>query len=51
MDVSNQSEHELSQMHTEKSLTLRWRSCSEWGGDRLAASSAYKSFQYIGYAS
>jgi len=33
-----------------KSLTLRWRSFSEWGAERVAVSYAYKSSQYIGYA-
>jgi len=33
-----------------KSLTLCWRSISEWGGNGIGDSFAYKSCQYVSYA-
>jgi len=37
-------------MQTQKSLTLSWRSNSQWGSDRVACWFAHKGSQYNGYA-
>jgi len=41
---------ELPYLQDHKSLTLRWRSCWEWGGDRITISFANESYQYVRYA-
>jgi len=45
----NQSPLRLHMMHSQKSLTLRWRSFSEWGSDRVVYCFAKEGCQYIGY--
>jgi len=50
MPNSDQSTVQLPYLHNHKLLTLRWRSFSEWGDDRVAVSFANKSYQYIDYA-
>jgi len=37
---------DLPDLQDQKSLTLRWRSTSEWGREREAPSFAYKASQY-----
>jgi len=50
IDVCNQSPITLPKMQSHKSLTLYWRSSSEWGSDLVASSLANKGCQYVGYA-
>jgi len=50
MDVCNQSPLRLPKMQSQKLLTLRWYSISEWGSDHVTFSFAYKWCQYSGYA-
>ena len=49
MDNSEEIAFQLPYVQDQKSLTLRWRSFSEWGSDRIACPFAYKDCQFIGY--
>ena len=50
MHKNDQVTCELRYLQDHKSLTLRWRACWEWGGDRIASSFANKSGQFVRYA-
>jgi len=49
MNGCNQSPLGLHKMHSQKSLTLHWRSFSEWDNHRVVYSVAKKGCQYVGY--
>jgi len=50
MHNNDQVTGELPYLQDHKSLTLRWRTCQEWGGDRVAILFANKNGQYVRYA-
>jgi len=50
MHNNNQVTGYLPYLQDQKSLMLRWRSCKEWGDDRVAIFFANTSGQYVRYA-
>jgi len=49
MNGGNQSPLNLHKMHSQKWLTLQWRSFSEWGSDRVIYSFAKECSKYDSY--
>jgi len=49
MDACDQEPLILPQMQNQKSLTLHWRSSSEWGREHVTMFLAYKGSQYLVY--
>jgi len=50
IDIYSQLPLRLPMMQTQKSLTLRWLSISQWGSDHVSPCFVCKGGQYVGYA-